>query len=277
MTSLRRTKNLGVSLCRLGPVLGFILLGTWSCRSEPRNYAPSPEDQGLGGGGESGGSGGSKAPGSETGGMGTSGQGGRESNVPSEPESCTRDADCLSGTCRISYRDADGDGYGADSETTGRCDGTIPEGYVSMGSDCCDDGGNLELAAVMNPGQTKYFAAPANICGIAWDYDCSGEVDFGGYTCSNSNSGEACDAPELRNYDSASATATSRNTGCRTTGLSCGEFTCSSEGAVVELAEADCGSFYALVGCNCQPGCGSPDACGCITVGGTTRRVVECR
>jgi hypothetical protein len=74
---------------------------------------------------------------------------------------------------RTYYRDADGDGYGASAITTIVC-GSPPAGYVAMAGDCCDDGGNLALARQINPGQANWFDEPANVCGITWDYNCSG-------------------------------------------------------------------------------------------------------
>lgn len=93
-----------------------------------------------------------------------------------EAPTCSSDDDCFSGECRISFRDQDGDGFGVESNSTGRCDGTIPAGYTALSGDCCDDGGDLEIASLIHPGQTEFFDAPANICGISWDYDCSGAV-----------------------------------------------------------------------------------------------------
>jgi hypothetical protein len=49
-----------------------------------------------------------------------------------------------------------------------------PAGYVSNNLDCCDDGGNLTLAARIFRGQTNRFFSPAGICGILYDYDCDG-------------------------------------------------------------------------------------------------------
>lgn len=94
-----------------------------------------------------------------------------------EAPSCTDNTDCFSGTCTISYLDADGDGYGIEDTVVGRCDNSIPVGYSLTAGDCCDDGGNLETAALIFPGQEDFFYQPASICGISWDYDCSGEPE----------------------------------------------------------------------------------------------------
>lgn len=174
----------------LGSSAAIVALGLvipTACTTSRRDYGDPDPDGSAGassGGAESSGgaaTGGAASGGAPAGGGGgssgeTGGQGG-EMNVEVEPTSCTKDEDCLSGSCRLSYRDKDGDGYGTNDDVTGRCDGTIPAGYTAFGGDCCDDGGNLELAALIHPGQTEYFDSPANICGIAWDYDCNGNAD----------------------------------------------------------------------------------------------------
>lgn len=201
---------------------------------------------------------------------GASAMGGQTST--GDPDSCTSDEDCsVSGECRISYEDKDGDAYGNPDVRTGRCDGSIPAGFTALAGDCCDDGGDLETAALLNPGQETYFDSPANICGIDWDYDCSGGVEYGGYTCSNSD--EACADEENRNYDTTVATSTSYVTGCLT-GTTCDD---ECEEAYTDLAKADCGTWYALIGCSCAGGCGQGGCTSCTSVGGTSRRVVECR
>ncbi|MFZ5891770.1 MAG: hypothetical protein ACOY0T_12005 [Myxococcota bacterium] len=75
------------------------------------------------------------------------------------------------------YRDADGDGFGSAATTT-VCSSMRPVGYTDQRGDCCDDGGNLTLAAQIHPGQTEFFQDAANLCGIKWDYDCSGKVEL---------------------------------------------------------------------------------------------------
>lgn len=272
MTTLaRRFLRSSAAIVALGLVIPT------ACTTSRRDYGDPDPDGSAGassGGAESSGgaaTGGAASGGAPAGGGGgssgeTGGQGG-EMNVEVEPTSCTKDEDCLSGSCRLSYRDKDGDGYGTNDDVTGRCDGTIPAGYTAFGGDCCDDGGNLELAALIHPGQTEYFDSPANICGIAWDYDCNGQLGFGGYTCSNTNDGEACANPEMRNYETSSAKATTRPTGCAANGLSC-DTGCMSQS--VDLQESDCGSHYALIGCACINS-------SCSTTGGGTRRVVQCR
>lgn len=235
-------------------------------------------DQSADLGGDSSGSGGSRPGGSggsssdDDGLGGASGTGGI---APAEPNSCLLDEECLSGSCRISYRDRDGDLYGDESEVTGRCDGSIPVGYAALSGDCCDDGGVLELAASIHPGQEAFFDEPALICGIAWDYDCSGKVEYGGYTCANSD--EACADPTQRNYEAEVAYASSYVKNCgEKAGASCGSDAGSCTAAATQLTEADCASWHPLVGCSCSGGCGQGGCTTCTTVGGSSRRVVEC-
>jgi len=71
---------------------------------------------------------------------------------------------CL--TPLVSYRDADGDGYGDPGVTTSTCDSSIPAGHVSDDTDCND------CSPEVNPG------AADEICdGV--DDDCSGADDDG--------------------------------------------------------------------------------------------------
>jgi hypothetical protein len=79
---------------------------------------------------------------------------------------------------RTYYRDADGDGYGS-ADKLKLCSDTAPAGYVEKGGDCCDVAdkpGSKVLPAMIHPGVVSYFAAAADICGVGWDYDCSGGV-----------------------------------------------------------------------------------------------------
>jgi hypothetical protein len=129
------------------------------------------------------------------------------------------------------YRDADGDGFGS-SATTTVCSGTKPAGYSDQTGDCCDDGGNLSLAAKIHPGQTEFFGTAAGICGITWNYDCSAN-------------------------GSIEASPASRGNGCQA-GTSAP--TCATE--IVPFTEAQCGTTTAYCGCavtslgTCTVGCG---------------------
>src|SRR5690606_16983924 len=130
----------------LGSSAAIVALGLvipTACTTSRRDYGDPDPDGSAGassGGAESSGgaaTGGAASGGAPAGGGGgssgeTGGQGG-EMNVEVEPTSCTKDEDCLSGSCRLSYRDKDGDGYGTNDDVTGRCDGTIPAGYTAFG------------------------------------------------------------------------------------------------------------------------------------------------
>lgn len=206
----------------------------------------------------------SGAPGAASGGANVDGAGGDASSV--DPEVCERDEQCPgSGVCRHSFRDEDGDGYGKSTSSTGRCDGSVPAGFSPVDGDCCDNGENLELAAKIYPGQPDYFAQPANVCGIDWDYDCSDEVDFGGFVCSKNNDDDCLD-PANQNFDSPLAKSSERTLGCANSGALCTDACKTEEGS---LTTADCGSSYPLVDCSCG-------ALSCSMVGGTSRRVVHC-
>lgn len=155
-------------------------------------------------------------------------------------QTCTNGKTNQFGTCTGAvltpttyYRDADGDGFGS-SATTTVCGSTKPAGYSDQTGDCCDDGGNLTLAAKIHPGQTEFFDTAANICGITWNYDCSAN-------------------------GSIETSPASRGTGCQS-GTSAP--TCATN--VVAFTEANCGGTTVYCGCavtsisSCTTGCGSP-------------------
>jgi hypothetical protein len=73
------------------------------------------------------------------------------------------------------FKDVDGDGYGS-SASTSTC-GARPAGYSNNTGDCCDEATDLALAGKIHPGQTEYFKDPANLCGVTWNYDCSGSIE----------------------------------------------------------------------------------------------------
>ena len=82
-------------------------------------------------------------------------------------EPCASNADCLGGSCITSYRDGEGDGYGAGKVT--RCELAPAAGYVLKGGDCCDSDPGT------HPGASSYAAA-ANACG-GFDRNCDGKVE----------------------------------------------------------------------------------------------------
>jgi hypothetical protein len=72
--------------------------------------------------------------------------------------------------------DVDGDGYGA-GQPVGFCGTTAPIGYASMNGDCCDDATNIAVAKLIHPGADFQTTSAGGVCGITWDYDCSGTVE----------------------------------------------------------------------------------------------------
>jgi hypothetical protein len=45
-----------------------------------------------------------------------------------------------------------------------------------MQGDCCDNGGNLIVAAAIHPGVDFQTVSAGGICGITWDFDCDGVI-----------------------------------------------------------------------------------------------------
>lgn len=113
------------------------------------------------------------------------------------------------------YRDADGDGYGS-AVTTTVCTGKQPTGYTDKTGDCCDDGGNLTLAAQIHPGQTAWFENAANLCGVTWDYNCSGghELRTANATagCASSATPPSCETALKQLTDATCGTSVSQTT-----------------------------------------------------------------
>jgi len=84
---------------------------------------------------------------------------------------------CASGACNGFYRDVDGDGYGT-GQAVGFCTLTTPPiGYSAQSGDCCDDATNLALAKSIHPGADFQTTSAGGVCGITWDYDCSGATE----------------------------------------------------------------------------------------------------
>jgi hypothetical protein len=106
-------------------------------------------------------------------------------------EPCGTPSECASSVCSQFYPDADGDGYGRSNEVIRVCGTAAPLGYVAAGNDCCDvsDAASRSRSAQIKPGQTAYFEWPAGICGIDWDWNCSGSVE------TQSNAVIACNTP----------------------------------------------------------------------------------
>jgi len=95
-------------------------------------------------------------------------------------EGCAAAADCASGVCNVFFRDEDGDGYGSPSNSIAKCStSSPPAGYVTNSGDCCDNGGNLLLAAKINPAATFQSVSASGLCGVTWDFNCNGKIDLG--------------------------------------------------------------------------------------------------
>lgn len=117
------------------------------------------------------------------------------------------------------YRDADGDGFGS-SATATVCSGTKPSGYSDQTGDCCDDGGDVALAAKIHPGQAEFFETPANLCNVTWNYDCSSAVETDppshGTGCLDNTSAPAC-VKEVTPFNESSCGQTAVECGCGAT------------------------------------------------------------
>jgi hypothetical protein len=95
-------------------------------------------------------------------------------NIDSQP--CSLAAQCASNVCTAFYVDQDGDGYGSGT-AKGFCGTTAPVGYSAKNGDCCDDPDHLSIAQLIHPGADFQTSSAGGICGITWDYNCSGAVE----------------------------------------------------------------------------------------------------
>jgi hypothetical protein len=98
---------------------------------------------------------------------------------------CKCSQDCgPGGSCRLFYRDADGDGHGdpvVANATVGCVGATPPAGYAASNDDCNDADGRAF------PGQTAYFDTPELVRG-GYDFNCDKIIqkqteEFPGATC----------------------------------------------------------------------------------------------
>ena len=128
---------------------------------------------GAAAGGASGGAAGSTGLGGAT---GTGG--GLEDGQP-----CSLATNCASQVCTAFYVDVDGDGYGT-GQAMGFCGTAAPVGYASQSGDCCDTATNLAVAKLIHPGADFQLTSAGGVCGITWDYDCSGTIEQSIPTCS---------------------------------------------------------------------------------------------
>jgi hypothetical protein len=136
-------------------------------------------EAGAGVGGAAGFAGATAGAGGATGGIGgaqagASGVAGSSGTRDGQP--CSIAADCASGVCNPFYVDVDGDGYGA-GQPVGFCGTAAPVGYASMNGDCCDNATNIAVAKLIHPGADFQTTSAGGVCGITWDYDCSGTVE----------------------------------------------------------------------------------------------------
>lgn len=131
-------------------------------------------------------------------------------------QSCALPADCASGICNTFFRDEDGDGHGAPTGTIRLCTVSVPPtGYVAAGDDCCDNGGNLIVAAKIHPGADYQSVSAGGVCGINFDYDCSGAEDPMPNQLGPSNCGQVtvtCDLNAAADTCVATCTSTNANT-----------------------------------------------------------------
>jgi hypothetical protein len=119
-------------------------------------------------------------------GGGAAGSGGVRDGQP-----CAIALDCASGLCKGFYLDVDGDGYGA-GPPVGFCGSTAPIGYASMNGDCCDNATNIAVAKLIHPGADFQTTSAGGVCGITWDYDCSGTVESNPQDCVSCSDYPSC-------------------------------------------------------------------------------------
>ena len=116
--------------------------------------------------------------------------------------------------CKPFYKDVDGDGYGT-GQAVGFCALTAPPiGYAAQTGDCCDDAPNIALAKLIHPGADFQITSAGGICGITWDYDCSGRFEKGTDTCSRCTATPDCNCI-AKVPDEACGTTEARMLGCR--------------------------------------------------------------
>ncbi len=115
------------------------------------------------------------------------GYAGAKCDVPGSKGQCTCSA-CPGKTCKLYFRDEDGDGYGdkfgtvANGRAVPGCEsGPAPAGFVDNDTDCFDGPPPPNsVAQDVHPGQTDYFKDPyvAPITGaLSWDYNCNNKFD----------------------------------------------------------------------------------------------------
>lgn len=169
---------------------------------------------------------------------------------------CALAADCASGVCNTFYRDEDGDGHGATTGAIRLCTVTTPPaGYVTVGDDCCDNGGNLITAALIHPGADFQSASAGGICGINWDYNCSGLEEPMPNQLGPSNCGQlsvTCDVDPAGGPCIATCTSTNASTNPACAGA-CGVYDQPPCGQSISVAIVFCAGYNAGGTPVCQP------------------------
>jgi hypothetical protein len=56
-----------------------------------------------------------------------------------------------------------------------------------MNGDCCDAATNIAVAKLIHPGADFQTTSAGGICGITWDYDCSGKIEKDRMDCPSCN------------------------------------------------------------------------------------------
>ena len=139
-------------------------------------------------------------------GGGAAGSGGVRDGQP-----CAIALDCASGLCKGFYLDVDGDGYGA-GPPVGFCGSTAPIGYASMNGDCCDNATNIAVAKLIHPGADFQTTSAGGVCGITWDYDCSGTVESNPQDCVSCSDYPRCQCINGNRPESSAAPRASTST-----------------------------------------------------------------
>ena len=136
---------------------------------------------------------------------------------------CAQSSDCAGGACVLAYADLDGDGYGTGqavsvcAQKLGVGAGT-PPGYSFQSGDCCDDPNHLSTSKLIHPGADFQTVSAGGLCGITWDYDCSGTVNNNWTTyCGSCTAYPDCQCA-FTEYPNPNASACGQDVG----GASCG-------------------------------------------------------
>jgi hypothetical protein len=61
-----------------------------------------------------------------------------------------------------------------------------------MNGDCCDNATNIAVAKLIHPGADFQTTSAGGVCGITWDYDCSGTVESDPQDCTDCSAYPSC-------------------------------------------------------------------------------------